>query len=147
MTDDDVDQKSFPEIAVWNVVFMDGERGGWWDVLTCPGYRHVCAFGFNMESNGWVLIDPRRSHTAVHCLSHDGLMEWLEAHDHRITETFRIGVDDGRKSTPWLGYWCTTSIKRLCGIACGAFTPKGLRDELVRRNAEPVFTDAQSKTA
>lgn len=128
----------FPEIAVWNVVFLSRDRESWWDLLTRRQYRHVVAYGYSAATDSWILVDPRLSHTGVLTLSHDQIDRWFGAHAAQITSVVRVTVQDGRRRSRWLGYWCSTSIKSLVGSRSSAFTPEGLRRDLLRDGAEIV---------
>lgn len=141
MEDFDDGSLKLPEVAAWNVVFLAGPRETWWDWLTRPAFRHVCAFGYDPQNDGWIIMDPRRSHLQVLPVDDEGFGRWMAHHRPRITDIRQVQVGNARKCSPWLGDWCTITVKRLCGVSCGAFTPEALWRELVARNCPQEFMD------
>lgn len=136
-----------PEVAAWNVVFLAGPREAWWDGLTDPRFRHVCAFGYDPHNDSWIIVDPRRSHMQVSPVDDAGLGAWLAEARPRITDIRQAEVRNAERRWPWAGFWCVAIVKQLIGSNSGAFTPHGLWRELVREQAPRVFDDAQPETA
>ena len=126
------------EVAFWHVVFLSGPCRSWWDVLTREPYRHVCAYGYSPALDGFILVDPGRGHTRVTGMTAETLGLWLAKNDERITEVLMVKGGNETSLISRLGYWCTTSVKRLLGVRSSAFTPEGLRRDLLRNNAEVV---------
>lgn len=109
----------------WNVVIERG-RTPW---------GHVLAFAF--DGRVWIVFDPHVTWTEVFTLA-DGpeFDAWVE-HYAAVGTIWRIA---GRgQSHPFAGLFCVGTVKRLVGLRSGAFSPGGLRRDLIRAGATQVF--------
>lgn len=112
-------------ILTWHVAFERG-RTPW---------GHVLAFAF--DGRAWVVIDPHVRWTEVFTLAPgEGFDAWLA--DLAIASRIYRVTGAGR-ALPWSGLFCVGKIKHLLGFRSGAFSPEGLRRDLVRAGAEQVF--------
>lgn len=125
-------------VEAWNVVFMSRSERSWHDLICHPDYRHVCAFGYS-DDDKWVLVNPTYDHTIVAVLDDREIGQWLAEHDHVITDILTIDTEQARGWRTRLGYWCTTSVKRLLGSNSGALRPQALRRDLLRKGAVRRF--------
>ncbi|WGM47659.1 hypothetical protein KOAAANKH_02541 [Brevundimonas sp. NIBR10] len=111
--------------TVWNVAIERG-RTPW---------GHVLAFAWS--GHAWVVHDPHVRWTEVFTLAPGPEFDaWIADLTTRAT-IWRI---QGRAdSHPLAGLFCVGEVKRLTGIRSGAFSPAGLRRDLVRQGARQVF--------
>lgn len=109
----------------WNVVVERG-RTPW---------GHVLAFAW--DGRVWVVIDPHVTWTEVFTLPPGPEFDaWVKAQ----AATGTIWRIAGRaESHPFVGLFCVGTVKRLVGLRSGAFSPEGLRRDLVRAGAQQVF--------
>ena len=115
-------------LLTWHVAFERG-RTPW---------GHVLAFAFDGRS--WIVIDPHMRWTEVFTLPAGAPFDaWVSALD---AEVWRLA---GRAEAPlFAGFGCVGVVKKLVGLRSGAFTPAGLRRDLVRQGAKQVFREVQS---
>lgn len=137
-------EPGFPAIATWNVVFMSGPRASWWDWLTHPKYRHVCAFGYSVTTDTWVIYDVADSHSRISVVTADWFDRWFMTRRDRMTEVLRMSCQSGRDVRMRTGLWCTTAIKHLLGIDSGALRPQALYRDMVRLGARPAFQNERT---
>lgn len=108
----------------WNVA-IERSRTPW---------GHVLAFAW--MDHCWVVHDPHVRWTEVFTLTADEFDAWILDLTTRA-EVWRI---KGRaESHPFAGLFCVGSVKRLVGLRSGAFSPAGLRRDLMRQGARQVF--------
>jgi len=113
------------QTTVWNVAVERG-RTPWGHVLAFARLDHC-----------WVVVDPHVCWTEVRTLADgDEFDAWIADLTTRA-QVFRI---QGRaESHPLIGLFCVGSVKRLVGLRSGAFSPAGLRRDLLRQGAQQVF--------
>lgn len=110
-------------LLTWHVAF-ERDRTPW---------GHVFAFAF--DGRCWVVFDPHVCWTEVFTLAPGAEFDaWLSGLDARI---YRVA--GGTQSHPLAGLFCVGAVKRLLGFRSGAFSPEGLRRDLVKAGAEQVF--------
>jgi len=126
-------------IRSWHIVFVARERESWWDLLTSPDWRHVCAYGYHVSEACWVIYDPTETYTRVVLADDDGLDEWLMGIGPRMTAVLRTTVKAQPRPLSRLGFFCTSAIKHLLGFPSGAFRPEALYRDLKADGAEEVF--------
>lgn len=131
-----------PEVAVWNLVFMDHPREHWWDWLTEPGFRHVCAFGH--ANRRWIVYDAADVRSRIMVLNEVQFDLWLAQRWSRITDILQVpvGADAGMRGR--VGLWCVTAVKHLAGIQSSALRPKALHRDLTRRGCERLWHGDES---
>lgn len=116
----------------WNIAFETG-RTPW---------GHVLAFAFDGRS--WIVIDPHLRFTEVFTLAPGSEFDAWIMETAQVCEVWRIA---GRRHASVLtpGLFCVGTIKRLVGLRSGAFSPRGLRRDLVRQGAKQVFARGQGQ--
>ena len=98
-------------------------------------WGHVLAFAFDGRS--WVVVDPHVRWVEVFTLAPG---EPFDAWVHDLAGRATIYRLPGRaESHPLAGFGCVGIVKRLVGLRSGAFSPAGLRRDLVRQGAMQVF--------
>lgn len=145
MTTEADEYNRFPGIAVWNVVFMAGPRTSWWDWLTPREWRHVCAFGYSVTTDSWVIYDVADTHSRISVVSAVWFDTWFRARSDRVTKVVRFDVQEGGDVRARFGLWCVTAIKHLLGLQSGAFRPHALYRDLLRNGAKPTFEEAYGR--
>jgi len=130
----------FPSIAVWNVAFMRGERNNLWDWLTEPDWRHVCAFGYSVTTDTWVIYDVADTHSRISVVDGRWLDRWFDANSGRFTAVLKVETQSGDLRSR-VGLWCVTAIKHLIGSRSGALRPMALYRDLLRSGAQPAFEE------
>jgi hypothetical protein len=128
-------------VTEWFVAFLGRGRGRhWFDWLTCRGFRHCLAFGFDAESGRWVVYDTTLRATTITLLDAvraGALIAMVTAQHGRILRFAPRA--DARLFRP--GLWCVPAVAHLLGIRTCALTPRGLYRCLLRRGAVPAFED------
>lgn len=110
----------------WNVVFERG-RTPW---------GHVLAFAA-AAPDLWIVVDPHLRYTETYVLTQVQFDDWIVA----VAATGPIlRIMGQRRASLWPGPFCVGRIKHLLGIGGGAFSPRGLWRDLVRKGARQVFT-------
>jgi len=135
----DIDQKGWliPAIAGWNVAFMRAPRRSWWDWLTHPDFRHVCAYGYDGQTETWVVIDPVETHIQVRLLNDTSFAAWQIETSAATSWVLRVPVAQDRfAARSRIGLWCTTVVANLLGVRSGAFRPQALFRDLLAAGAE-----------
>lgn len=112
-------------LLTWHVAFERG-RTPW---------GHVLAYAFDGRS--YVVIDPHVRWTEVFTLAPGLEFDAWQLALSRRADIFRI-LGSGR-AMPWAGVFCVGKVKHLIGLRSGAFSPTGLRRDLLRAGAEQVF--------
>lgn len=104
-------------------------------------WGHVLAFAFDGRS--WIVVDPHLRFTEVFTLEPGDEFDAWVAEMSQVAEVWKL---PGRRAASVLtpGLFCVGAVKRLVGLRSGAFTPGGLRRDLVRAGAKQVFTRGQS---
>lgn len=118
----------------WNVAFEDG-RTPW---------GHVLAFAFDGRS--WIVVDPHLRFTEVFTQAPGAEFDaWVM----EVAQTCEVWRLAGRRGASVLtpGLFCVGTVKRLLGLRSGAFSPRGLRRDLVRQGAKQVFTHGSGKSS
>ena len=132
-----VPKRSFGEALprMWWVFFGEAIGSPWWARLLKPGFRHVSAACWHVETKRWVYFNPlRRGHLIeVYEEGEFPLLGLVEA----STVTLRFTSEFGRTATPVFGH-CVATVMALLGIRGRAFTPFGLFRDLRARGAEIV---------
>lgn len=116
----------------WNIVFEHG-RTPW---------GHVLAFAFDGRS--WVVVDPHLRFTEVFTLAPGAEFDAWIAEVAQVSEVWRI-PGQRRASIMTPGLFCVGTVKRLVGLRSGAFSPGGLRRDLMRQGAKQVFARGQGQ--
>lgn len=112
-------------ILTWHVAF-ERDRTPW---------GHVLAFAF--DGRCWIVVDPHVRWTEVFTLAPgDEFDGWLAA---MASKASIYRIPGGGRSHPFAGLFCVGAVKRLLGFRSGAFSPAGLRRDLVKAGAEQVF--------
>lgn len=113
-------------VLTWHVAFEQG-RTPW---------GHVLAFAF--DGRAWVVIDPHMRWTEVFTLAPGEEFDaWLADLAFRATILRITGAGRGN---PLGGLFCVGKVKHLIGLRSGAFSPGGLKRDLLRAGAQQVFT-------
>lgn len=108
----------------WNVVIENG-RTPW---------GHVLAFAF--DGLTWIVVDPHIGWTEIYTVAPDEIDGWIV----EMTENATVWRIEGQRHAPMLpGFFCVGTIKRLIGLRSGAFSPAGLRRDLVRAGARQEY--------
>lgn len=135
------DVDTWPEVVIWNLVFLDHPREHWWDWLTPPGWRHVCAFGY---ANGrWIVYDAADLRSCILVLTGAQFDAWINLRADRITDILRVPVENTGGLRTRVGLWCVTAVKHLAGIRSSALRPKALHRDLTRRGCERLVHGRQ----
>ena len=128
------------EILNWNVLFLRGNREHWWDWLTPPEWRHVCAYGY--AGNGqWVVYDVADIRSRICVLSDLQFDHWLNHYEGRIKAVVQIPTGQGGGISARLGFWCVTAIKHLVALPSSALRPKALFRDLKKHNGKVILHD------
>lgn len=124
-------------IGEWYAAFFDGETRHWWWSLCHPGFRHVCAFGYDAEQRIWLLYDVCLARTHIRALTSEQMDSWVLAlPTHRRILCVRTGADAPAHR---LGFWCTTAVVHLLGRRSRALRPQALYRDLLAHGARPAF--------
>lgn len=110
----------------WNVMFR----------RVCGVHVHVLAFAF--DGRCWIVVDPHLGFTETYTLAPGPQFDAWLAEESVGAETWLIS--GRREACCWPGLFCTSVIARLVGLRSGAFSPGGLRRDLVRAGARQVFS-------
>ncbi|HEV7352583.1 MAG TPA: hypothetical protein VGN74_05580 [Brevundimonas sp.] len=117
-----------------------------WYVAIRPArtpWGHVFAFAFDGRS--WIVVDPHLRFTEVFTLAPGAEFDAWVAGVRQVAEVWKLaGRREASVLTP--GLFCVGTVKRLVGLRSGAFTPRGLRRDLVRAGAEQVFPRGPSES-
>lgn len=130
----------FPAIAVWNIAFMRGPRQNWWDWLTEPEWRHVCAFGYSVTADAWVIYDVADTHSRISVVDGRWMDRWFDTNAGRFTAVLKVHTKPGDLRSR-LGLWCVTAVKHLVGSRSSALRPHALYRDLLASGAEPAFEE------
>ncbi|MBG7616476.1 hypothetical protein IWC96_14455 [Brevundimonas sp. BAL450] len=117
-------------IAEWTVLFERG-RTPWGHVLCC---------GFDPVSACWLVIDPHLGWTEYLTFRPADFDRWFVDATARSTCALRIARGDRRVLFP--AFFCTGTVKQALAFRSGAFSPEGLRRDLVRAGAVEVHPRA-----
>lgn len=130
-------QRKAEMVTEWFVAFSPRCLYRWpWLV---PGrFKHCVAFGYSDACRTWVYYDLTMVGTRIYLLpdgpaAYDNLIVWL-----RGATVLKAKMRDAAARRPWLGFYCVTAVRHLVGSRCGAVTPSGLYDGLLREGAEVV---------
>jgi len=134
-------EEMFPAISVWNVVFLRSPRENWWDWLTPEPWRHVCAFGYSVTTESWVIFDVADKHSRISVVDGHWFDRWVAVHRPRFTSILQIHTLPGGDIRARLGLWCVTAVKHLVGLPSGALRPRALHRDLMIYGATPAFED------
>lgn len=140
--DIEADIESHPEVCVWNMVFLSGERRMWWDWLTDPDFRHVCAFGW--ANDRWIVYDAADIRSRILVMNSSQFDMWISERHPRITDVLQVPVQPGAGLRGRVGLWCVTAVKHLAGFRSSALRPKALHRDLLAAGCERIFDGRQS---
>lgn len=132
----------FPGIAVWNLLFLKGDRTSWWDFFTEPEWRHVCAYAYVPSMDCWVIYDVAQQGSFISVVDPDWFMRWCRIRHPRVQAIVEMPI---LKDTPSprarIGLWCVTAVKHLVGLPTGALRPKALYRDCLRHGGKDVLTE------
>ena len=124
-------------IRAYLIFFGEGDARAWWDVFTRTGFRHVCAAGFDPESDRWVFVDPHRRGMDVLVLPEEDATSRLGVWATAASAVLRVEVGRERAAMPAV-FGCVGAIKALIGHRSRALSPFGLHRHLLRHGAERI---------
>lgn len=128
--------------TVWTVVFIPKEVEDWFDHLSPKWARHVMAFGYIVQANAWIVVDPVQKHHRIFYVPDETFMGWLEMLRLQPIRAVRIRQQAGSTYNARLGNWCTQTIARLTGVRSSALRPVALYRDLLKAGAYPVFEES-----
>jgi hypothetical protein len=137
------DLESQPEVCVWNLLFLSGPRQHWWDWLTDPVFRHVCAFGW--ANDRWIVYDSADIRSRIMVLTASQFDMWIAERETRISDVIQVPVQAGAGLRGRVGLWCVTSVKHLAGLKSSALRPKALHRDLLAAGYERIFNGRESQ--
>lgn len=125
-------------VGHWLVFFTEGPPG-WWRWMTRPGFRHVCAMGFDAKRGVWIVVNPERAGLDVICIRDDEEADRYLDHLMRQAgpHVLRVATKRERTVSPAV-VSCVGVVKALLGIRCRALAPYALYRHLLATGAEPV---------
>lgn len=100
---------------------------------------HVFAFAF--DGLNWIVVDPHLRFTETYSVPAGPMFDAWRAEATAGCEVFKL--PGRRHARVFAGMFCVGVIKRLVGLNSGAFTPGGLRRDLIRAGAKKVFDEGQ----
>lgn len=112
-------------LLTWHVAFEQA-RTPW---------GHVLAYAF--DGRAWIVIDPHVRWTEVFTLAPGPEFDAWQRELSARAEILRI--DGASRAAPWAGLFCVGKVKHLVGVRSGAFSPAGLKRDLLRAGAVQVF--------
>lgn len=112
-------------LLTWHVAF-ERARTPW---------GHVLAYAF--DGRAWIVIDPHVRWTEVFTLAPGPEFDAWQRDLSDRAEILRI--DGAGHAAPWAGLFCVGKVKHLVGVRSGAFSPAGLKRDLLRAGAVQVF--------
>jgi hypothetical protein len=121
----------------WLIFFGDGPRAAWWDCLTKPGFRHVCAASYYASIGAWVFYDVSRKGTDIRVIPEEKAGPFFAAWVHVSAAILRMRSRKDRTAVPSF-FYCVGAMKALLGIRSSALLPEGLFHDLLRKGAEIV---------
>ncbi len=126
-------------VPAWLVCFLDNDLPRrWWDVWTSPGFRHILAFGWDIDGQRWVVVDPSTSHMAFHLFEPGDpqVGGYMGAAIERWT-CVRFEPRQERGLAPF-AFGCVGAIKALLGVRCWAQRPRAFYRWLLANGGERV---------
>lgn len=130
--------RAFPP-REWFVAFVDsGRRPVWWMRFVKPGFRHVLAFSYDIQSNQWIFFDPGHERLRLEVLEGDDLDIIVSIIRQRGGKILRTKAQVQKSRRVRVFATCVTAVCHLLGCPC-ALTPHGLYRILLKRGAEPAF--------
>jgi hypothetical protein len=127
-------------ISDWIVGFFDIGRPRFWaSPFLKDGFRHVIAFGYDIDKELWLVVDWGKTGLVSRILNNDEvdqLIAFIEANKGCFLS---VKSRRARFKTPMMPCWCVTAIRHLLGVEEPLLTPYQLYCALRRRGGTPIF--------
>jgi len=128
-------------ISAWYIVFIKRDKQYWWDHVFCRGpYKHVCALGFDAQSNQWFLYDWSFLGLLINKLNTeevDKLLTHFDLSGSVIYEALPPQIKYRKLCFPIAT--CVSAIKHLVKFKSWAFTPSQLFCAYTKAGAKRSF--------
>lgn len=133
----------------WYIGFLgdhDERPRAWFDIFTCPQFRHCFAMAYDPLNQVWIYYDTSMGGSEIIIYPRDDQMVttiiafvaqrgcWLKFKKQKYV--FKTGC--------WRLY-CVPAIKFILSFKSSALRPKALYRDLVRAGAQPVFNKYDNK--
>lgn len=115
----------------WNIAFMPRDREHWWDWLSPRWCRHVLAYGYAIDSDCWIIVDPWQSRTILRAVPNDQMDDFLRLWMAEGAAILRVRAKDEAPTMTRGAQVCTTIVGRVTGCGHGAWRPLTLARNLV----------------
>jgi hypothetical protein len=122
----------------WQVAFLPRGVQHWWDLFSPPWCRHVLCYGYVLQSQRWIVVNPAQDRTLVAVMTDDELESFLAQLLLEEPVIYKVMAGPGDSYANRIFQTCSSTVSRIIGLRGSAWRPMALIRMLKRENAEII---------
>ena len=123
----------------WHIGFLSRPFSNWWDIFSPSWCRHVLAYGYVLQSDRWIVVDPAQDRTLVAVMTTHEFDDWLATVLIQDPIILRIPAGPGDSFTNRIFQTCSSIVARIAGLKGSAWRPMALIRMLKAQKAEIIY--------